>query len=116
MDPEYKNVKKGWPKDVLPGLKISIAQFLKYYRYVKIGITCNPESRFKDHRKPHRKIKWQRMVVKYQTDSIDHANEIEKFFIDYEPRLKNLWPGYSNMTECGPYYVYLLLAGKRKKK
>ncbi len=115
MEVEYKNVKKGWPKDVISGLKISIAQFLKNYRYVKIGITNCPERRFTEHCNPNHSIKWQRMVVKYQTDSIDNANEVEKFFIDYEPRLKNRWPGYSNLSEFGPYFVYLILSGKRKK-
>lgn len=116
MDVEYgKYYYTGWPKDVLTGLKISIALYLKNYRHVKIGITGDLKTRCRAHGNPNRSIKWQRMVVKYQTDSIENANIIEKFFIRNEPKLDNIYEGKSNMTKTGPYYVYILLSGKRRK-
>ena len=115
MEIEYgKYYYTGWPKDVLTGLKISISLYLRFYRHVKIGITGDLKTRCRAHRN-NRHISWQRMVVKYQTNSISNANIIEKFFIKNEPRLDNIWAGKSNMTENGPYYVYILLSGKRKK-
>ena len=110
----------GWPKDVLTSLSISIGLYLRYYRYVKIGITGNPERRFREHLNPNCNpncnIKWQRMVVKYKTNSINHANYIEDYFINKKrSKLRNKWIGYSYMSEQGPYFVYILLSGKRKK-
>ena len=116
MEVEYgKYYYTGWPKDVLASLKISNALYLRYYRNVKIGITNWPERRFYEHIKRDSSIKWQRMVVKYKTTSVDNANKIENYFIDNESCLKNRWNGFSRMSEIGPYYVYFLLAGKRKK-
>ena len=116
MEVEYgKYYYTGWPKDVLTGLKISIALYLRSYRNVKIGITNWPERRFYEHIQRDSSIKWQRMVVKYQTTSVANANKIEKYFIDNETRLRNRWNGFSKMSESGPYYVYILLSGKRTK-
>jgi len=117
MNVEYgKYYYTGWPKDVLTGLKISIALYLRTYRNVKIGITNWPERRFYEHVQRDCTIKWQRMVVKYKTTSVANANKIEKFFIENESRLKNRWNGFSKMSDDGPYYVYFLLSGKRNKQ
>lgn len=104
----------GFPSNVIPLLRISVSLFLRYYRRVKIGITGNPERRWRQHRN-HNKGTWDRMVVKYVTTSVHNANLIEKFFIEAEPALKNRWTGWSNMSEAEYYYVYILLGGRRRK-
>ena len=105
----------GFPKDVIPLLRISISLFLRNYRRVKIGITNNPERRWNEHLRQDVES-WDRMVVKYVTKSVNNANRIEKFFIEAEPALHNRWTGWSNMSDSDYYYVYILLGGRRKKK
>ena len=105
----------GFPKNVIPLLRISISLFLRNYRRVKIGITNNPERRWSEHLRQDAES-WDRMVVKYCTKSVNHANRVEKYFIETEPALYNFWPGWSNMSASDDYYVYILLGGRRRKK
>ena len=105
----------GYPTDVIPMLKISISLFLRNYKHVKIGITNNPERRWKEHLRQDWES-WDRMVVKYRTQSVNNANRIEKHFIEYEPALYNRWTGWSNMSESEYYYVYILLGGRKRIK
>lgn len=113
---EYsKSYYSGFPKDVIPLLKISVSLFLRNYRRVKIGITTNPDRRWYNHRTDP-KESWDRMVVKYVTTSEANANRIEKYFIEDEPKLHNTWTGWSHMSEAEQYYVYILLGGRRRKQ
>lgn len=116
ISPEYsRSYYTGWPCNVVPLLNISISLYLRNYRNVKIGITNDPDRRFYQHCTRNPEMRWERMVVKYTTSSISNANAVEKYFINNRPELTNEWTGYSNMSENGPYYVYILL-GKRIKK
>ena len=92
----------GFPNNVIPLLKISISLFLRNYKRVKIGITSDPERRWKEHLRQDAES-WDRMVVKYRTKSVKNANFIEKFFIDAEPALHNRWTGWSHMSEAEYY-------------
>ena len=105
----------GFPSNVIPLLRISMSIFLLYYKRVKIGITIDPERRWREHQKRD-KESWDRMVVKYVTSSIKNANLIEKYFIEAEPALKNKWTGWSHMSESDYYYVYILLGGRKRRK
>lgn len=105
----------GFPSNVIPLLKISISLFLRNYKRVKIGITNNPERRWNEHLRQDMES-WDRMVIKYRTRSVNNANRIEKHFIENEPALYNRWIGWSNMSESDYYYVYILLAGRRRIK
>ena len=104
----------GFPANVIPLLRISISLFLRNYRRVKIGITIDPERRWKEHLRQDAES-WDRMVVKYRTKSVNNTNRIEKYFIETEPALYNTWPGWSNMSDSDYYYVYILLGSRRRK-
>lgn len=104
----------GFPNKVIPLLRISISLFLRSYKRVKIGITSDPERRWKEHLRQDAES-WDRMVIKYRTKSVKNANLIEKFFIDAEPALHNRWTGWSHMSEAEYYYVYILLGGRKRK-
>lgn len=110
---EY-HYKSGWPKNIIKRLNISIGLYRRYYTYVKIGITCNPNRRFEEHRKSQ-KYRWERMVVVYYTASVLNANIVEKWFIENRPDLVNEWPGYSNMNEGSCYYAYILLGNHKRR-
>lgn len=112
---EYsKSYYSGFPANVIPLLRISISLFLRNYKRVKIGITNNPERRWKEHQRQDAES-WDRMVIKYVTTSVNNANRVEKFFIDAEPALHNRWTGWSNMSNSDNYYVYILLGGRKRK-
>lgn len=110
---EY-DCKSGWPNNIIKRLNISIGLYRRYYTYVKIGITCDPERRFEEHRKS-RRYRWERMVAVYYTTSVSNANVIEKWFIENRPDLVNKWTGYSNMNEDSCYYAYILLGNHKKR-
>lgn len=110
---EYNTVEyswyTGWPHEIIRYISITIGLFRTKYKRVKIGITNNPERRFYEHQ---RRDGWERMIVKYETSSIKHANEIEKYFINRHDWLENSWAGWSNMGCGSKFYVYILLASK----
>ena len=105
---------EGHPSDVIPLLRRSFGQYHRNYEYVKIGITADPERRFKEHLDREKKYCWERMVVKYCTTSIKNANKIEDYFIENDERMRNIWTGTSYMTTNTEYYfVYILLGNHR---
>ena len=107
---EYSLI-KGNIIDVLPTLERSIKIFEKKYVSVKVGITGrNPQERFNEHQKTRM---WNRMVVKYKTNSESLINKVEDYFILYHPQLKNNWMGYSHLSKGGDNYFYILLYGKK---
>lgn len=47
------------------------------------------------------------MIVKYETHSIKHANEIEKFFINRHNWLDNSWAEWRNMGSGNKFtFIY----------
>lgn len=110
---EYNDVEysmyTGWPNTVERFLRITIGIFRIRYRRVKIGITNNPDRRFYEHQC---RDGWERMIVKYETTSVKHANEIEKYFINRCEWLENTSTAWSNMGAGDRFYVYILLADK----
>jgi hypothetical protein len=102
----------GSPNDVIAPLNRTIGQFKRNYRKIKIGITGrNPQSRYNEHQ---REIKWDRMVVIYETASINFANTIEQWLTeDHWPYLVNKkLGGGSELSKYDKNYVYVLLKGK----
>lgn len=113
--PEYY-YETGWPVNIVNRLNISMGLYRRNYNYVKIGITSNPQKRFKQHQESC-KYNWERMVVVYVTKSPKNANYIEKWFINnrYDD-LVNEWTGYSPMCNSDFYYVYILLGNHKRRK
>ena len=90
-------------------LKRSISQYTRHYKKVKIGITCHPERRLKEHFNSI--LRWNYMVIKYRTSSIKFINKMEENLIDYQRDYvinKNRGGGGPNGKK-GPYFLYLLL-------
>ena len=116
MEVEYRYF-LGQPSCVIPSLIRSVGQYHRNYRYVKIGITSDPERRFREHLGKEKKYCWERMVVKYCTTSIRNANLIEDYFINNDERMRNIWTGKSHMTqEVESYYAYILLGNRKHYK
>ena len=113
MEVEYLYY-EGQPSNVIPSLIRSVGQYHRNYEYVKIGITCAPERRFREHLDREKKYCWERMVVKYCTKSIRNANKIEDFFIENDERMRNIWTGESHMTQDSDYYYAYILLGNHR--
>ena len=116
-DIEYsRSYYSGFPKNVIPLLRISISLFLRNYNRVKIGITNDPERRWRDHLRQDAET-WDRMVIKYCTTSVNNANRIEKYFIDTEPALHNfgqagaIWLKQNTITST---FCSVVAKGKRR--
>jgi hypothetical protein len=116
MELEYKYY-EGNPSNIISTLKRSIGQYQRYYKYVKIGITANPQRRCAEHGYRDTTYCWERMVVVYGTTSIKNANKVEKDFINGNKKMTNVWCGESPMTpNARKYYAYLLLGNHRHYK
>lgn len=86
----------------------SVGQYTRHYRKVKIGITNDPERRAKEHQRGS--DKWDKMVVKYETSSVNFINQIERVLIEYHwGYIKNKVGGGGGPDGVGPYYLYVLL-------
>lgn len=108
------NCISGSPSNVLSSLNLSIGQFKRYYKDVKVGITGrNPQIRFNEHLLDKN---WKRMVVIYKTSSENFANTIEEWLVDRHSYylINNRKGGGSDLHKCGYHYVYVLLNKKIK--
>ncbi len=73
-----------WTGSLNLALKVltrSNGQYIRHYRKVKIGITNNPEDRAYKHSRSS--IKWDFMVVKYETSSTNFIRQLERILIDH---------------------------------
>lgn len=103
----------GWPNNIVNRFCISLGLYRKNYKYVKIGITTNPERRFCEHKRSSI-YKWERMVVVYRTTSKLNANYMEKWFINNKnDKLVNIFVGDSQMCDSQFYYAYFLLGNHK---
>ncbi|MCG8573371.1 MAG: GIY-YIG nuclease family protein [Flavobacteriales bacterium] len=107
MDLEY-DYWTGSLNDVKASLKRSVAQYIRNHKKVKIGITNNPERRKNQHAGSDEK--WDKMIVKYQTFSINFIDQLEKLLIDeYWDYIQNEIGGGGGPKGDPPYYLYVLL-------
>ncbi len=103
------NYCKGKPAEVNTSLKRSISQYTRHYSNIKIGITCRPKERLREHDKMN--LKWEKMIIKYETKSVNFINKIEKEHIDYQwEYVTNLRSGGGGPNgKIGPFFLYVLL-------
>ncbi|GAB5565176.1 MAG: hypothetical protein Wins2KO_22390 [Winogradskyella sp.] len=107
MEIEY-NFWTGSINEVKVSLIRSVGQFTRHYRNVKIGITNNPERRVSEYKRDSRR--WNKMIVKYKTSSINFINQLEKILIEYHWNyIKNEIAGGGGPNGKPPYYLYILL-------
>ena len=103
---------KGWtgPLNIVREPLIrSIGQYTRHYSKVKVGITSDPERRSRDHQRSTQR--WNTMVVKYKTSSVNFINQLEKIIIDHHwDYIENeIGGGGGPNAKHGPYYLYVLL-------
>lgn len=99
----------GSPINVFETLNRAIGQYKRNYCLVKVGITGrNPQIRFNEHL---RDKKWNRMVVIYETSSINFANTIENWLIEFhwDDLINQKAGGRSYLSPKGNNYAYVLL-------
>jgi hypothetical protein len=106
----------GIPSTILESLNRSLGQYIGRYKTVKVGITGrDPQQRFNEHLK---EIDWDRMVVIYESSSINFCNEIEASLVanKFDCLSNKRAGGGSDLSEKGLNYVYVLLKGLKIKK
>ncbi len=81
---------------------------LRNYSNVKVGFTNNPESRITKHKLDT--IGWDRMIVIYETSSINFVKKIETILIENNwDYVENIISGGGGRTGEGYQYIYVLL-------
>lgn len=105
----------GWYEQCLPHFNRSIAQYKRYNKYVKIGITIDYQVCASQHERRENNYKWKRMIVLYKTSSENNANYVEGYYQEQDDFV-NKWCGWSHMSPTGEYYVYLLLGNHKYRR
>ena len=106
---EY-NYYTGCPKDLLPNLKRSISQYANNASYIKIGITCNPRTRWNRHKKND--PRWSKMVIVYRSTSFKNTRLIEEELVNWTWEREESWNfigGGGGNIGTGLQYVYFLI-------
>lgn len=83
----------------------SISHYSINHNGIQIGITNNPERRRQEHIAS--KKGWKKMVVKYETTSINYINVMEEILTNYHWEYVNNEKRSATITE--PYYLYILI-------
>jgi hypothetical protein len=107
MSVEY-NYCTGRPSDVITRLKRKVTRTINNNSYVKVGITNNPETRWNQHRAND--PTWTKMLVVYQSSSINHVRELESDLITHRwEELHNQRDGGGGNIGEGRQYLYFLI-------
>lgn len=104
---EYKFA-TGWPSEVVSGVLRSISAYTRRGRVrgFKIGITNDPERRFREAY-AHA---YHKMAVVYQSTSIDNVAELERLLIEHNRELAdNIIAGGGGNYGAPPYYLYVVM-------
>ncbi len=95
--------------DVKDSLIRSVAQYVRHYSVVKVGITNDPKRRCGEHLRSG--LGWKHMVVKYKTSSVNFVNQLETVIVDHHfDRVANERSGGGGPNgSTGPYYLYVIV-------
>ena len=95
-------------EEVKGSLIRNISQYSINNTEIKIGITNDPERRIKEHQ--NNNLGWKKMIVKYQTNSVNYINIMEELLINYHwEYLSNIRGGGGESKAKPPYYLYILI-------
>ncbi|MBC7930638.1 MAG: GIY-YIG nuclease family protein [Rubrivivax sp.] len=104
---EY-NYETGWPNNVVSGVLRSISAYTRQDRVrgFKIGITNDPERRFRDGY-AHA---YHKMAVVYQSESLENVSELERLLVEHNRELAdNIISGGGGNYGDPPYYLYVAM-------
>lgn len=92
-------------EDIKGSLIRNISQYSINNNAIKIGITSNPERKIKEHLDSN--LGWKKMVIKYQTSSVNYINVMEEILINYHWEYTNNERNMFNQSKF--YYLYILI-------
>ncbi|HVF50448.1 MAG TPA: GIY-YIG nuclease family protein [Pyrinomonadaceae bacterium] len=98
----------GWPQDIVSDVLRKISAYTRSDRVngFKIGITSNPERRFREGY-AHA---YHKMAVVYETSSVANVAELERLLIEYNQELAdNIISGGGGNYGDPPYYLYVAM-------
>lgn len=102
------NYQTGRPSEIVSSVLRSISQYTRVDRvsYFKIGITNNPENRFRHAYAAD----YDKMLVVYQSASIKNVRELECLLIKHNRELcDNIIAGGGGNYGEPPYYMYVVV-------
>lgn len=102
------NYQTGYPNSVLTSVLKSISAYTRVDRasYFKIGITCNPENRFRQAYADD----YDKMIVVYQSSSVKNVRDLERLLIEHNRELcDNIISGGGGNYGNPPYYMYVVV-------
>lgn len=102
------NYQTGHPNTVVSSVLMLISAYTRVDRAssFKIGITNNPENRFKQAYA----IAYDQMAVVYQSSSIKNVKELERLLVEHNRELcDNIIAGGGGNYGEPPYYMYVVI-------
>lgn len=102
------NYQTGNPSVVVSSVLRSISAYTRVDRvsYFKIGISCNPENRFRQEYADS----YDKMLVVYQSSSIKNVRELEYLLVEHNRDLcDNIISGGGGNYGEPPYYMYVVV-------
>lgn len=98
----------GWPSNLEGSFHRRVSAYVRNCdeNNYKIGITNNPERRFREHKRSG----YNKMIVMYRTSSWKSAGDMEDRLIEYcEKYSANLVRGGGGSYGDPPYFLYLII-------
>lgn len=102
------NYQTGRPGEIVSSVLRSISAYTRVDRvsYFKIGITCNPENRFRQAYADT----YDKMLVVYKSASVKNVRELEYLLIEHNRELcDNIIAGGGGNYGEPPYYMYVVV-------
>lgn len=97
----------GWPTKLRSSFRRRVSRYVRNCNSYKIGITNNPENRFSQ---PDYSDNYNRMIVMYQTSSLDSARDLEwRLIDDYQGYSDNINAGGGGPAGDPPYFLYVVI-------
>jgi len=106
--PNYKFMIRGPDPYALEKLSnLAKTLLITYFYYVKVGITNNPETRWKRHQQED--PRWEDLVVAYETGDRTEVKKLERRLTEIY-NLENIKMGGGGPNPKGKQYLYFLAA------